>query len=180
MCIHDAGVQLLGSPVNIHQPSSKHALRHAMRFLIRKQYRQGSHEYVLTLFALFLTGNVGATLPATSEMEMKLQNSDSTVLPSTTPEGTPVEAVLSVPQLFVELNITKEKLPVLAVSSAPCQKVCHDKCSMHLEKHCLNITVPRKVCPCVMTNWHAVFCWLSCTRLLDICVPFCCTHGSNI
>jgi hypothetical protein len=54
-------------------------------------------------------------------------------------------AVLSAPQVSVDLSIKKEQVPLVTMSDAPCKKICKNKCSITMEKQCLTVDVPKKV-----------------------------------
>jgi hypothetical protein len=68
--------------------------------------------------------------------------------PSAPPTATAAaepQVLLSLPWLSVDLDITKQKVPLLRVADAPCKKLCKNKCQSTMEKTCLNVTLPKKV-----------------------------------
>jgi hypothetical protein len=71
--------------------------------------------------------------------------------PSAPPTAEP-QVLLSLPQVSVDLDITKQKVPLLSVADAPCKKLCKNKCDIKMEKSCINVTLPKKVRACRSFN----------------------------
>jgi hypothetical protein len=80
-------------------------------------------------------------------------------------------AVLSAPQVSVDLSIKKEKVPLLMVSDAPCKKICKDKCTVTLEKQCLTVDVPKKHCNIEKKTITKQFCEKKCKPTLNLDLP---------
>jgi hypothetical protein len=80
-------------------------------------------------------------------------------------------AVLSAPQVSVDLSIKKEKVPLLTVSDAPCKKICKQKCTITLEKQCLTVDVPKKHCDIEKKTITKQFCEKKCKPTLNLDLP---------
>jgi hypothetical protein len=80
-------------------------------------------------------------------------------------------AVLSVPQVSVDLSIKKKQVPLLTVSDAPCKKICKDKCTITLEKQCLTVDVPKKHCDIEKKTITKQFCEKKCKPSLSLALP---------
>jgi hypothetical protein len=91
--------------------------------------------------------------------------------PVTTADASSGVTVLSAPQVSVDLSIKKEKVPLLTVSDAPCKKICKDKCTITLEKHCLTVDVPKKDCNIEKKAITKQFCEKKCKPSLKLDLP---------
>jgi hypothetical protein len=91
--------------------------------------------------------------------------------PVTTADAGSGVTVLSAPQVSVDLSIKKEKVPLLTVSDAPCKKICKDKCTITLEKHCLTVDVPKKDCNIEKKTITKQFCEKKCKPSLKLDLP---------
>jgi hypothetical protein len=80
-------------------------------------------------------------------------------------------AVLSAPQVSVDLSIKEEKVSLLTVSDAPCKKICKDKCTITLEKQCLTVDVPKKHCDIEKKTITKQFCEKKCKPTLNLTLP---------
>jgi hypothetical protein len=131
----------------------------------------------LTLFLKICLLLPAADINASGSLAMSLSKGDAaaTANPSTPPITAAAAdssvTVLSAPQVSVDLSIKKEKVPLLTVSDAPCKKICRDKCTITLEKHCLTVDMPKKDCNIEKKTITKQFCEKKCKPSLKLDLP---------
>jgi hypothetical protein len=120
------------------------------------------------------------TISASGSLAMSLSKGDAAAAaaaanpstpPVTTADASSGVTVLSAPQVSVDLSIKKEKVPLLTMSDAPCKKICKDKCTITLEKHCMTVDVPKKDCNIEKKTITKQFCEKKCKPSLKLDLP---------
>jgi hypothetical protein len=110
-------------------------------------------------------------LSASLDLSLSKGEATAAAAEATAAAATSGVAVLSAPQVSVDLSIMKEKVPLLTVSDAPCKKICKDKCTITLEKQCLTVDVPKKHCDIEKKTITKQFCEKKCKPSLKLDLP---------
>ncbi|KAF6251589.1 FAE1/Type III polyketide synthase-like protein-domain-containing protein [Scenedesmus sp. NREL 46B-D3] len=131
---------------------------------------------VLCLFLVvlaFCAAHADKGLSSSGSLDLGLSKGKATAAAAdgTAAAATSGVAVLSAPQVSVDLSIKKEKVPLLTVSEAPCKKICKDKCTITLEEHCLTVDVPKKHCAIEKKTISKQFCEKKCKPSLQLDLP---------